>query len=241
MQEETSAKREVTTPPYISFRTLLNLIERMGDEGVPPRIDRSYLSGLSGGYQTQVMAALRWLGLIDSEGRVQDRLIELVEQPARRRDLIGTLIADRYPHVVALGQVNATQGQLEDEFRKSNIGGATLRKAVSFYLHAADFGGIELSPFFKTPTVQEGRTPSRRRKPRTTKPVAATSEEAPEKPTPTSANGTTEALRVRYIEMLMAKVDAQDAMDSNLLDRIEALLGYQQESPGEPSTGKTSE
>ena len=40
---------KVPPPPYISFRTILNLIERMADEEIPPRIDRSYLRSLSGG------------------------------------------------------------------------------------------------------------------------------------------------------------------------------------------------
>ena len=224
MQDEGSATTEGTgAPPYISFRTQLNLVERMADEGVPPRIDRSYLSGLSGGYQSQVMAALRWLGYIDSEGWVQPRLVELVEQPDRRPELIGALIRERYPDLVALADEKATQGQLEEEFRKAGIGGATLRKAVSFYLHAANYAGIPLSPFFKVPAAQEGRSPARGRKPRATR--AKQPATNPQAQTP--ANGSLDGIRTRYIEMLMSKAESQDAMDEGLLDRIETLLGYE--------------
>jgi len=32
-------------PPYISFKTLTNLLERLHETDLPPRIDRSYLDG----------------------------------------------------------------------------------------------------------------------------------------------------------------------------------------------------
>ncbi len=226
----------LSAPPYISFRTLLNLIERMATEGAPRRIDRSFLSGLSGGYQTQVMAALRWLGLIGDGGAVQDRLTDLVDRPEERSALIATILRERYPEVVALGEENATQGQLEEEFKKYGISGATLRKAVAFYLHAANFAGISLSPFFKTPTTSDNRTTTRRRRTRTT--VTKTPPE-PDGTTSTSGRSAskTEELRTRYIEMLMKRVDEQEEIDDRLLDRIEALLGYG--AAAQPESGES--
>ncbi len=209
-------------PPYISFRTLLNLIERMANESTPPRIDRSYLVGLSGGYQSQVMAALRSLGLTDEDGRVQQRLVDLVERPQERKDLLATIFEERYPEAVRLGKVNATQGQLEEEFRKMGISGATLRKAVAFFLHGADFAGIPLSPFFKTPATSEGRAAPKRRRTRTTKMSEDSSAATRETATVTKHD----ELRTRYIEMLMNRVAEQEQIDDKLLDRIEALLGY---------------
>jgi hypothetical protein len=223
MSETTDSTTErVPAPPYISFRTLLNLVERMADEGIPRRIDRSYLSGLSGGYQTQVMAALRSLGLMADEGVVTDRLIDLVRRPADRKFLFGNILRERYPEAVRLGESNATQAELEEAFRPSGIGGATLRKAVTFYLHAADFAGIPLSPFFKPPTASSEASAPRRRRTRTTRTPAPS-------PTPeptASSSPTQDELRTRYIDMLMKKVDDQDQMDEKLLDRIETLLGY---------------
>jgi hypothetical protein len=227
MEPTSSTDGEVTAPPYISFRTILNLVERMADEGLPPRIDRSYLSKLSGGYQGQVLAALRWLNLVDDEGRVQESLIGLVQNPSEHGERIGVIIRERYPEAVSLGQQNATQGQLEEEFRKSGIGGATLRKATSFYLHAAAFGGIPVSPYFKASAPQAGRRTPQRRKPR------AKQEQITPTVNPPPPNGPTlDSLRTRYVEMLMEKAEGQDEMDDNLLNRIEALLGYGGEANG---------
>ncbi len=217
---QNSTELHAVSPPYISFRTLLNLIERMATEGVPPRIDRSYLTGLSGGYQTQVMAALRSLGLTSDGGAVTQRLLDLADYPDKRKELMGQIIRERYPEAWALGQENATQAQLEETFKPSGITGATLRKAVAFYLHAANYADIPLSPFFKTPSATDTRAAPRRRRARTTTPA-----QAPPPPAP-PAETTPEALRRRYIEMLLKRVEEQEQMDDKLLDRIEGLLGY---------------
>jgi hypothetical protein len=223
---------KVAAPPYISFRTLLNLVERMANEGIPRRIDRSYLGGLSGGYQTQVMAALRGLGLINDEGTVQPRLVELVGQPSERQTLIAAILRERYPEAVRLGAANATQGELEDSFRPFGITGATLRKAVAFYLHAAEFAGIPVSPFFKPPsTSSEGRTTGRRR----TRTTAAKTVPAASQPAFPAID--TEQLKTRYIEMLLKRVDEGGELDDKLLNRIETLLGFD----GQPEADEREE
>ena len=43
----------------------------------------------------------------------------------------------------------ATQGQLEEEFRKFGITGATLRTTIAFFLHTARHAEIPVSPHFK--------------------------------------------------------------------------------------------
>jgi hypothetical protein len=140
-------------PPYISFRTLLNLIERMADNGTPPRIDRTFLSG-SEGAKTQVIAALKALGFLDVDGNVTPLLVEAVKNPDGRKALIRQLLEQHFPEPVRLGTINATQGQLQDAFKEYGISGDTMRKAIAFYLRAAEFAGVPVSPNFKTPSVQ---------------------------------------------------------------------------------------
>lgn len=159
-------------PPYISFRTLLHLIERMADDGTPPRIDRTFLSG-SEGSKTQVLAALRSLKFIDTDGNVTTLLAEIVKNPSSRAPTIKQLLETFYPEPVQLGSINATQGQLEDAFRAYGIKGDTMRKAVAFYLRAAEFSGVPVSPNFKTPSIQRADgTPTRKTAPKRTAPTA---------------------------------------------------------------------
>jgi hypothetical protein len=153
-------------PPYISFRTLLNLVEKMADQGTPPRIDRSFLSGSEGG-KTQVLAALRGLGFIDSDGNVTPLLTRMVKNPAERGVIVKELLEQHFPKPVHLGSINATQGQLQEAFKEYGISGDTMRKAIAFYLRAAEFASVPVSPLFKTPSIQRADgTPGRKATPR---------------------------------------------------------------------------
>lgn len=149
-------------PPYISFRTLLNAIQRMQDEGMPARLDRSYLSNLPWSSQNQFLAAVRSLGLIDDAGKPSQTLIELVEQPERRQEIFERILRERYAGPVSL-DANATQDQLEEQFRSFGLTGSTARKAIAFYLHAARFAEVPLSPHFRSPRTTDRPASSRRR------------------------------------------------------------------------------
>jgi hypothetical protein len=141
-------------PPYIPFGTLRNLLRRMKQEGQPDLVDRSYLSGMSGGYQSQVIAALKSFGLIDGGGGPSQEL-ELVlkadeeEWPSRLRDKTAAI----YAGPLALAERNATQGQLENAFREEyEFSGSTLRKAIKFYLDVSDFVDLPVSPLWRAPS-----------------------------------------------------------------------------------------
>lgn len=152
----TEPKTKAWVPPYISFTTLVGLLDRMKEEGgAPPQIDPSYLDTFSGGYRSTVIASLKSLGLINDKGEVLALLTDLVEAPDRnaRETIIANLLRQLYPEPVRLGGIKATQGQLLDAFRETGIGGDTLRKAIAFYLGAANYAKIPVSSNFKVPSV----------------------------------------------------------------------------------------
>lgn len=154
----------VTVPPYFSFNTLTNQLDFMKERGVPERIDRTFLVGMSGAAQTQYMTGLRSMNLIDAAGVVQPILTDLVNAaPAERKRLLSTLLKERYAKAVELGTKNATTGQLVELFREEyGATGDTARKAIAFYLKAARYvGDIPLSPLFQTPKVSSSGTRKR--------------------------------------------------------------------------------
>ena len=67
------------TAPYTSYRTFRTFIEDLSEHGLPSRIDRSVLTRFSGVVGTQLMHALRFLGLIEDDGRATPRLKDLVK------------------------------------------------------------------------------------------------------------------------------------------------------------------
>lgn len=224
-----ATKQTPTPPPYISFKTLLKLLERMRQTHLLTRVDRRYLTEFSSGYQSQIIAALRWLDLIGEEGDVTGTLALLAQNPDVRPRVVGELLRSHYPAVFVLSSRNGTQRQLEEEFRSYGINGSTLRSAIAFFLNAARFAEIPVSPHFKVPQDRSSRS-NRKASPRNSRTTsrAETTENELSKPLRTSGLPTAD-MRTRYLDMLLKKAESQDEMDSGLLDRIETLLGYDAE------------
>lgn len=151
--------------PYVSFATFRKLIERMHEEGGPPaRIDRSYLSGMSGGYQAQVLVALRTFGLTTEDGHPTDSLRSIAANPDQ--ELIPHLQQEAhflYPEMMDLAARNGTAAQLAQLFRdKYAISGSTLTGAIRFYLAVSEFAGLPIGKHFKAPKRASRATPDKK-------------------------------------------------------------------------------
>jgi hypothetical protein len=215
--------------PYLAWRTLFNLVLQLQND-FPARIDRSFLTGRSGADQTYLLKTLKAFGLMADDGKVLQPLVDLVQDDARRPALVAQLLRDNYPEVFALPP-NATQQQLDELFREVyGLNGATLRKAETFFLHAAAFAELKLSTHFKTPRGVTASGGPRRRRARPARNSSGSSEgtgSTPPDPTPPSRRETSidEEMRYRYFEALLKKVEATDAdVNPDLLDRIESLF-----------------
>jgi hypothetical protein len=138
--------------PYTSFRTLLNTFDRMKEHGgAPSRVDRSYLANMPGGERSAFTRALRALGLITESLEPTDKLHALVDaNENERKALLRPLVENVYARPLALPH-RATQQQLETAFREYGITGSTLSRAISFFLAATEFVGIDRSPHFRVP------------------------------------------------------------------------------------------
>ncbi len=138
-------------PPYVSYRTFRNFIDQLGPR-VPARIDRSYwgdmFSGSSGGH---LMAALRFLDLIDDRGQPTDRLKPLAAaQGDQRTAVLRQIATDSFSFVLhgSPDPQNATYGQLEEVFQnKFPLSGDLSRKCLKFFIELSNDAGIPLSPF----------------------------------------------------------------------------------------------
>ena len=139
-------------PPYMSFQTFWNFITELGTKPLPPRIDRSLMASKSGTDQFNLNLALTSFGLIDSNSGVLPLLTELVEaDEERRKSLLATMVTRNYVEPMRVSGKHGTSKDLDDAFRTSypSIASAdTRRKAITFFLHAASFAGIELSANF---------------------------------------------------------------------------------------------
>jgi hypothetical protein len=139
-------------PPYLPYRTFSNFIEELRI-ALPPRIDRSLMKSMSGGMQSQLMSALAYLNLIDSETNVPtEKLPRLVHSSgAGRQRVLKDILISSYKFLSEGGfQLDrATARQLQERFEQTGMSGDTQRKAIAFFIKAAEDAGLGLSPHIK--------------------------------------------------------------------------------------------
>lgn len=153
-------------PPYVSYRTFRNFLERMQD-GIPSRIDRSVMgSYMAGGTVTQLITALKVLQLIEENGKPKDPLEQLVNASGdERRSILEAILRNAYPNVFQLDLKRASAQEFREAFKEFTTKEDVVNKCQAFFRQAAEDAGIELSPYImerKKVTAQ----PRRRRKPK---------------------------------------------------------------------------
>lgn len=137
--------------PYLAFQTFINAIDIL-DGGLPDQIDRSIYATQSGGTQGLILNAFEFFGFIDESGYVQERLRSLVgERGDKRAELLLQFIEDSYASIFSIGLDRATPKQLIDTFSRAfpSLGGATQRKAITFFLKALEYCGFAVGPYLR--------------------------------------------------------------------------------------------
>jgi len=134
-------------PAYVPFSRFISFLDRLEAAGIPPRIDRNYwssfLSGVLGG---QLLGALRCFDLVDGAAHPKAAIGQLADRNTRRQAM-ASLLQRRYAPIFAVADLTrASRGQLDKAFTDAYaVGGDTRRKAVTFFLKACDYAGLQLS------------------------------------------------------------------------------------------------
>lgn len=133
-------------PPYVSYNTFRTLLEWLKAEGVPLQFDRSFWrSKFSGSNGTQLVAALRFLGLLSGDEPL-DNLERLVNATLEeRRSLLAIMLRASYLAVPFEELPRATPSMVRGWFRSYPIDGHTLRKAISFFVNAVKDADLPIS------------------------------------------------------------------------------------------------
>lgn len=225
-------------PPYIAFPTFVRMLNRLRDHGVPNVFDASYFGPTSGSTIALHRGTFRTMGLMDDDKRPTPLMRELAAADDDQRTQMLRDIGDQlYAEALQLGP-QATSGELADVFRSQGISGATVQKAVSFFLAFADHVGYQLSPHIKPLRLTSSKGSTRRRRP----PRSATSgrvvDQTHQEPmTLHKPVETLDAKKAQYIDLLMdlAKSGAKDGeLADSLLDRIERSLNMASPPTTEP-------
>ena len=138
----------VLPPPSIARDRLVDQWDRMAVEGVPKRVDKEFLAELAGGTQYLYRQAYRSLGLTTDDDQPTQRLHDLVgADQAGRPKLFAEIMRERYPDLTGLSP-DATWDDffrvLREHYHVNSE--AQQRKTLTFFVHAADYAGLEISP-----------------------------------------------------------------------------------------------
>ena len=156
-------------PPYVSYRTFRNFVDGL-QLGIPARVDRSYWGDrYSGSTGTQLMTALRFLGLIDGNGMPTTRLRQLVSaKGAQRSEILKQIAYTSFDFLSerSLDPQVATYAQLEEAFYNTyQVTGDVARKCIKFFVSLESDAGVPLSTFImkrsktiRTDTVRKRTT-----------------------------------------------------------------------------------
>jgi hypothetical protein len=152
-------------PPYVAYKTFTNFIASLRASGIPDRIDRSVFPGMSGAAQSFLLAALRYLGLINDEGAPTALLKDLRENPQNEKAALAKVIKEKYSFIFGGGFniTSATDAQLTEKFKEQGLNGSTIVKAVSFFTSLCDSAGIATSPHLKGKRAANGAVGTTRR------------------------------------------------------------------------------
>jgi len=164
----TNDKTEVQSksiPPYVSYRTFENFVDSLRATVIPSRIDKAVMSTMSGGVQSHLMSALRYLEFVTTAGQPTERMKALVHSEGEERKK-RLLEMTRYAYQFLFKNfdlANVTPQHLEEQFQaNTSATGATLKKCVAFFLAASKAAGCELSPLLKK--TRSPRSNSQRRR-----------------------------------------------------------------------------
>lgn len=235
------ASDETTTAAYVAWGTVRNALEGFA-QAVPTRIDRTVFPGLSGGTQSQLLAALKFLGLITSGGKPTPALHGVaVPDEATRKKKLEALIRDKYAELFGLDLMKTTPALLEEKIQESyGVSGSTRDKAIRFFLGALEYLAIPVSPLFKR-SGGNGTVVQRKRR-GTARPKVATDtgEAIPHNTESAPAAGTSRVvtlksggtLTVSASLDLFSLIPADRKFVFELIDRLEEYERGTQTSPG---------
>lgn len=228
----TEEKREA--PAYVPWKTFMSATAQM-EEGLPPKIDSSIFPTYSGGATSQLLSAFRFLGFTEDDGTVCAPFRSWVEDPEHRPQVLKAILADRYAELLDLAEQNATPMQMQAFFKETGITGSTLRKAMTFFVKACEYTGIDVpASWTRAPGSTSAKTSATRRR-RT----GAKTEEANQSGKPTShGEGDVDTVNLHSggtvtlaVATNLTRLSSKDR--EWLFDLIDKFRSYESEGPDE--------
>jgi hypothetical protein len=160
-----SPKKEAVA--YVAFKTFLTALESL-EHGVPEVIDRSVWPNSSGATISQLLLAFRFLGLVTADNVPTADLDKLVNDKEHRKATLRRVLERSYPNLIKRDLTKMTLQSFKTAMHDYGVEGETYKKAVSFFLQAARYSELPLSPYI---LKQTRAVSTKKRRTAPTKPI----------------------------------------------------------------------
>jgi hypothetical protein len=129
---------------------------------LPDQINTSIWPNYSGGIRSQLLSTFKFFGLVKEDGSYTPDLKRLADDREGRPALLREIMKRSYVELLKNDLSKATPSGFDAELRKYGQEGDTHRKVMAFFLSAAKFSGIPLSPLI---VKRGGMTVTRNKRP----------------------------------------------------------------------------
>jgi hypothetical protein len=153
--------RVPVTPPYAQFAKVKLVIQRLNRNGTPPVVDRNVMSGVSSQAERQIMAAFRFLGLLDRTGHPEDALRRLMNAYGTNlwETELSAVLRAAYLELFRGDLSDMTPARFREMFDRTFRGNPEVKKkSARFFLHAAKDAGIPISGWLLASIKPRGGT-----------------------------------------------------------------------------------
>jgi Family of unknown function (DUF5343) len=202
-------------PPYATWAAFLNFLNKLRDTTIPSRIDPTVFGNASGSVTYSIIAALKFLKLINAEGDPSPLFLKLVKASDEdRKAVMAGIIKANYPTLFG-GKIDitkATAGQFDEHIRDTyDAQGSTVDKIAAFFIAASQYAAIDLSPHIKArkPTAASASAGKSRKQRRT-----AGDEPEDRDPPPALTPSETKALEYQLIDLMKVEGIGQPEQDA---------------------------
>ena len=141
---------------YVPFKTFISAIEAL-ENGIPQQIDTSVWPSYSGAIQSQLLNAFRFLGLTSDSGSPSADLKRLVQDKPNRKAHLRKILESAYKRIVDLDLTKVSPRHFQESMREYGMTGETHKKVVSFFVQAAKYTELPMSPLLRRRVRAGGR------------------------------------------------------------------------------------
>jgi Family of unknown function (DUF5343) len=158
LEEHRMAAEKILSPAYVSFKSFKTFFDARREDGhITTVIDRSLMQNFSGSTINELLASLKFLGLMTEKGSPTPHYEQfVVADDEKRKSLLQEILKPAYGFLYEKENFDLERGtsaQMADIFRSRGVNGSTLSKAIAFFLAAAKDAGIKVSPNIKAPPI----------------------------------------------------------------------------------------